>query len=196
MLESSRDAILHNGNRLASGLERRLESLQNSLDALLQGRVPVTLIGYFSALQGPAAAPTPAQPPPLAPGAASEPRMPVFTALAKAFTVKDVWREWREGFAGRPAVHELEEKWGSRWRPGNTVRVQFCRRKVIWDELLARVARGKSEDEAVAELELLCAGRGLNQLVDDLKRRRQHPPGAGARARGRRAVRGRGRRGR
>jgi hypothetical protein len=25
--------------------------------------------------------------------------------------------------AGRPAVRELEEKWESRWRPGNTVRV-------------------------------------------------------------------------
>lgn len=46
-------------------------------------------------------------------------------------TVKDAWREWREGLAGRPAVCELEDKWGSRWRPGNTVRVQFCRRKVL-----------------------------------------------------------------
>jgi hypothetical protein len=100
--------------------------------------------------------------------------MPVFTALAKAYTVKDVWREWKEGLGGQPAVQELEEKWGSRWRPGNTVRVQFCRRKVIWDELLARVARGKSEEEAVTELELLRAGRSLNQLVDNLKQRRQH----------------------
>jgi hypothetical protein len=32
------------------------------------------------------------------------------------------------------------------------VRVQFCQRKVIWDELLARTARGKNKEEAVAEL--------------------------------------------
>lgn len=38
---------------------------------------------------------------------------------------------------------------------------------------MARTARGKSEEEAVAELELLRAGRSLNQLVDDLKQRRQ-----------------------
>ncbi|KAF2185275.1 hypothetical protein K469DRAFT_576716, partial [Zopfia rhizophila CBS 207.26] len=89
-------------------------------------------------------------------------------------TVKDVWREWKEGFVGLPAVRELEERWGSRWRPGNVVRVQFCRRKVIWDELLARIARGKGEEEAVTELELLRAGRSLNQLIDELKQRRQH----------------------
>jgi hypothetical protein len=27
--------------------------------------------------------------------------------------VKDVWREWREGLAGQPAIQEPEEKWGS-----------------------------------------------------------------------------------
>jgi hypothetical protein len=58
---------------------------------------------------------------------------------------------------------------GSRWRLGNTIRVQFCRRKVIWDELQARVAHIKSEDETVAELELLRAGRGLSRLANDLR---------------------------
>jgi hypothetical protein len=93
------------------------------------------------------------------------------------YTVRDAWREWREGLAGRPAVRELEEAWGSRWRPGNAVRVQFCRRKVLWDEVMARVARGRTEEEAITELELLRAGRGLNQLVDELKHRRQRRPG-------------------
>jgi hypothetical protein len=35
--------------------------------------------------------------------------MPVVTALSKAFTVRDAWREWKEGIAGQPAVRELEE---------------------------------------------------------------------------------------
>ncbi|KAM4058578.1 centromere DNA-binding protein complex CBF3 subunit [Hirsutella rhossiliensis] len=60
----------------------------------------------------------------------------------------DVWKEWEEG-------------------------VQFCRRKVIWDELLARMASGKCKEAAVAELELLRAGRSLNRLVDELKQRRR-----------------------
>jgi hypothetical protein len=71
----------------------------------------------------------------------------------------------------------LEETWGSRWRPGNGVRVQYCCRKVIWDELLARTASGKNEEEAVAELELLRAGRSLNRLVDELKQRRRRGQG-------------------
>jgi len=74
-------------------------------------------------------------------------------------------------------VRVLEETWGSRWRPGNRVRVQFCRRKVIWDELLARTASGKSKEEAVAELELLRAGRSLNRLVDELRQRRRRGQG-------------------
>jgi hypothetical protein len=107
-----------------------------------------SLTGYFGAgpaltlvpapAPAPAVAPAPLVVPALAPapigipiasslgaGAAAGLELPVFTALARVFTVKDVWREWQEGFAGRPAVRELEEKWGSRWRPGNTIRVQF-----------------------------------------------------------------------
>jgi hypothetical protein len=176
-----------------------LESLQGSLNALLQGQVPVTFTGYFGTPHGPVPAPAPVPVPapvPTSVGAAilapstPEPGLPVFAALAKAYTVKDVWKEWKEGLAGRPAVQELEEKWGSRWRPGNTVRVQFCRRKVIWDEILARIARGKSEEEVIAELELLRAGRSLNRLVDDLKHRRQY---AQPRASEQRAIRGQGR---
>jgi len=123
-----------------------LQGPQGSLDTLLQGRVPMTLTGYFGALSVPAPAlVSTAAPGPLtmtslpftAPSAASEPGLLIFTALVKAFMVKDVWREWKEGFAGRPAIRELEEKWGNSWRPGNTVRVQFCRPKVIWNEILA-----------------------------------------------------------
>ena len=80
------------------------------------------------------------------PSAAPTPSPPVYTELAKVYTVRDAWREWREGLAGRPAVRELEEAWGSRWRPGNAVRVQFCRRKVLWDEVMARVAHNKTKE--------------------------------------------------
>jgi hypothetical protein len=197
VLESTRETVLHNSTRLANRLEVRLEGLQgqlagmqSSLSSLLQGQVPITFTGYFGVPQQALPAPVPL-PGGLAPAAALStalgsppstapvPAPPVYTELAKAYTVRDAWREWREGLAGRPAVQELEEAWGSRWRPGSTVRVQFCRRKVLWDEVLARVARGKTEEEAVVELELLRAGRSLNQLADELKHRRRHPSGPG-----------------
>ncbi|KAF5988483.1 high-osmolarity-induced transcription protein 1 [Fusarium bulbicola] len=172
VLESTRETILQNSQRLAIRLEARLEGIQDSLDALLQGKVPVTFTGHFEAGPAVSLAPAPAPEPPV-------PGMPVVAALAKVFTVRDVWKEWEEGIAGQPAVRVLEETWGSRWCPGNGIGVQFCRRKVIWDELLARTASGKSEEEAVAELELLRAGRSLNRLVHKLKQRRRRGQGQG-----------------
>ncbi|KAM4057400.1 centromere DNA-binding protein complex CBF3 subunit [Hirsutella rhossiliensis] len=179
-------AMEPNSQRLAIRLEARLDGIQGGLDALLQGKVPITFTGYFGAGSAEALAPAPAPAPSTvptlnlntAPAPAPDPEplvpgMPIVTALARVFTVGDVWKEWEEGFAGQKAVRELEETWGSRWRPGNGVRVQFCRRKVIWDELLARMASGKCKEAAVAELELLRAGRSLNRLVDELKQRRR-----------------------
>ncbi|KAM4067513.1 centromere DNA-binding protein complex CBF3 subunit [Hirsutella rhossiliensis] len=194
VIECTREALLQNSQRLAIRLEARLDGIQGGLDALLQGKVPITFTGYFGAGSAEALAlapaPAPSTVPTLnlntapAPAPAPEPLvpgMPIVTALARVFTVGDVWKEWEEGFAGQKAVRELEETWGSRWRPGNGVRVQFCRRKVIWDELLARMASGKCKEAAVAELELLRAGRSLNRLVDELKqcRRRGQDRGQG-----------------
>lgn len=145
---------------------------------MLSGKIPLTITGYLGAgpslVLGVPAAPAPA--PALAPELAlvSQPAAPpIVTSLAKVFTVEDVWREWKEGLAGRPAIQELEGQWGSRWRPGNTLRVQFCRRKVIWDAILIRIAGGRSEAEAVAEVERIRAGGSLNRLINTLKQRRQ-----------------------
>ncbi|KNB04687.1 hypothetical protein FOXG_06734 [Fusarium oxysporum f. sp. lycopersici 4287] len=118
VLESTREAVLQNSQRLAIRLEARLEGIQGGLDALLQGKVPVTFTGHFGA--GPAVslapAPAPSTAPTLnfntAPAPAPEPPvpgMPVVAALAKVFTVWDVWKEWEEGIAGQPAVRVLEE---------------------------------------------------------------------------------------
>jgi hypothetical protein len=126
VLESSREAVLQNSQRLASRLESRLTSevravqdqlrdLRGSLDVILQGQVPLKTVTYYygagpAALAAPAPAPAgmPLASAPLAhgPSAALEPpaplapSMPVITALAKAFTVRDAWREWKEGIAG------------------------------------------------------------------------------------------------
>jgi hypothetical protein len=40
----------------------------------------------------------------------TEPGLPAIIALARVYTVKDAWREWQEGLAGRPAIRELEER--------------------------------------------------------------------------------------
>jgi hypothetical protein len=45
---------------------------------------------------------------------------------------------------------------------------------MLWDEILACTARGKSVDKAVTELELLRVSRSLNSLVEELKRHREY----------------------
>lgn len=172
LVESTRNAILHSSQQLASQLTSQFASQEAKLlDTLLSGKIPLTITGHLAA--GPSLEPgAPAPAPALAP--VSQPTAPpIVASLAKVFTVEDVWREWKEGLAGQPAVQELEGKWGSRWRPGNTLRVQFCRRKVIWDAILARIAGGRSEEAAVAEVERMRAGKSLNRLVDALRQRRQ-----------------------
>ncbi|KAJ4017437.1 hypothetical protein NW758_015075 [Fusarium oxysporum] len=93
--------------RLAIRLEARLEGIQGGLDALLQSKVPVTFTGHFGAGPAVSLAPAPLTAPTLnfntAPAPALEPLvpgMPIVAALAKVFTVRDVWKEWEEGIAG------------------------------------------------------------------------------------------------
>jgi Transcriptional activator of glycolytic enzymes len=182
MVESTRNAILHNSQQLISQLSSQLASQTKLLETLLSGKIPITgyLGGNPSLVLGmpgpaPAPAPAPATGPAPAPATATQQPVapPIVTSLSKLYTVKDVWREWKEGIAGRPSIQELEEQWGSRWRPGGTIRVQFCRRKVIWDAISSRIARGKSEAEAIAEVDRIRDGQSLNRLVDILKDRRQ-----------------------
>ncbi|KAF6527928.1 hypothetical protein HZS61_008390 [Fusarium oxysporum f. sp. conglutinans] len=49
VLESRREALLQNNQRLAIRLEARLEGIQGGLDSLLQGKVPITFTGHFGA---------------------------------------------------------------------------------------------------------------------------------------------------
>ncbi|KAM4057398.1 hypothetical protein HRG_014406 [Hirsutella rhossiliensis] len=59
VIESTREALLQNSQRLAIRLEARLDGIQGGLDALLQGKVPITFTGYFGAGSAEALAPAP-----------------------------------------------------------------------------------------------------------------------------------------
>lgn len=74
---------------------------------------------------------------------------------------------------GGPALKDLEKIWGCRWRPTAAQRTAWCRRMVLYTELHRLQNNGHSADEAVAELEVLRAGRSLRKLIDELTARRQ-----------------------
>lgn len=88
-------------------------------------------------------------------------------------TVEEVWKEYREGLDGQPAVEELDSTWGSRWRPEPRGRTWYSRRKVIWDKIKEYVAEGMEEDKAVREVEKLRDGGTINKLIRMLQDERK-----------------------
>ncbi|KAI1388078.1 transcriptional activator of glycolytic enzymes-domain-containing protein [Hypoxylon trugodes] len=88
-------------------------------------------------------------------------------------TVEDVWKEYREGMDGQPAVEELDATWGSRWRPEPRGRTWYSRRKVIWDKIKEYMAEGLDEEDAVREVEKLRDGNTINKLIRMLQDERK-----------------------
>ena len=117
--------------------------------------------------------------PPSASNSESEKRAPPQYTLYAARTIHDIWREWEEGIAGGPALKDLEEQWGHRWRPTAAQKIAWCRRMVLYTELQRLRASGRSADEAVAELEALRAGRSLRKLQDQLRSQQKHQQSGG-----------------
>lgn len=92
-------------------------------------------------------------------------------------TVEEVWKEYREGIDGQPAVEELDATWGSRWRPEPRGRTWYSRRKVIWDKIKEYLTDGMGEDEAVREVEKLRDGGTINKLIRMLQDERKDKGG-------------------
>ncbi|KAI0204514.1 transcriptional activator of glycolytic enzymes-domain-containing protein [Astrocystis sublimbata] len=88
-------------------------------------------------------------------------------------TVEEVWREYREGMDGQPAVETLDATWGSRWRPEPRGRTWYSRRKVIWDKIKEFIVEGMDEDAAVQEVEKLREGGTINKLIRMLQDERK-----------------------
>jgi hypothetical protein len=92
-------------------------------------------------------------------------------------TVDFLWREWTQGFQGRPSIRDLDRQWGAHWRSG-------CRKELQWYSLrleiireIERVARVRriSEDAAMWTLhhEQTRTGSSLDQLCKRLRASRK-----------------------
>jgi hypothetical protein len=55
-----------------------------------------------------------------------------------------MWREYKEGIAGGPAVEQLEQQWQWRWRPAAAQRTAWSRRKTVLDEVERLLRSGAS----------------------------------------------------
>lgn len=95
------------------------------------------------------------------PTAASPPQYDYRTVA----TVEEVWKEYRQGMDGQPAIEKLDSIWGSRWRPEPRGRTWYSRRKVIWDKIKEYMTEGMDEEAAVQEVEKLRDGGTINKLI-------------------------------
>ncbi|KAK7943390.1 uncharacterized protein PG986_012503 [Apiospora aurea] len=114
----------------------------------------------------------PTRHPPQSPAGAPDPGPPAYDYRTVG-TVEEVWKEYREGMDGQPAIEELDATWGSRWRPEPRGRTWYSRRKVIWDKIKDFIAEGMEEDEAVKEVEKLRDGGTINKLIRMLQEERK-----------------------
>jgi Transcriptional activator of glycolytic enzymes len=179
---SSRDALLQQGARLEglvrTVLDGRLARLEGNVNCLINNQLgaaqqlaeQLQLIGIGATQQ--AAIQGTLQPVALQPAAAIEPMLgaaspPAYTFI-NAQTVTDVWREYKEGIAGGPAVEQLEQQWQARWRPKRAQRTAWCRRKVIISEVVRLIEAGLTPADAVAELEARRGSTSLRSFQDSL----------------------------
>ena len=88
------------------------------------------------------------QPPPFNPALPP----PAYRMSRMIQSVHDLYQEWAYGLGSGPAVQALEEAYGARWRPMQSERVFFSRRKLILDEIRRR--QGDSEDPRPATEQL------------------------------------------
>ncbi|KAI0417862.1 transcriptional activator of glycolytic enzymes-domain-containing protein [Xylaria grammica] len=127
---------------------------------------------------------TPRVPPPTSPSQTIVPRSSVSISTPTpagppqydyrtVATVEEVWKEYREGMGGQPAIEKLDSQWGSRWRPEPRGRTWYSRRKVIWDKIREFINDGMDEDAAVQEVEKLREGGTINKLIRMLQDERK-----------------------
>jgi hypothetical protein len=80
---------------------------------------------------------------------------PEYKLSRRIITMHELWKEYTVGLSSGPAVSDLENNWGTRWRQNGTESRYFNRRNVIYKEVARMVADGdvNTVDEAVAALE-------------------------------------------
>lgn len=81
--------------------------------------------------------------------------VPVFTFDKTITSVKDAWKEYCKGVNGGPAVKDLENRYGAKWRSVNATKKFYSRRKILYRAIEVGVSRGSTEVECIQRLETI-----------------------------------------
>lgn len=89
--------------------------------------------------------------------------------MSSAETVTDLWQEYKYGLNAGPSLEYLEQTWGTQWRSGKGLSGRkFNRRWHILKRVLACIAGGAVESEAIRTAELDRGKRTLNKYAEDI----------------------------
>jgi hypothetical protein len=83
-----------------------------------------------------------------------------------------LWRAWKEGIGGQPAVEALEESWGKGWRREGKVKRWFSARKPLIEKVDGWISRGCLVEAAVELVEQERGGRSLDKFYKDYVRQK------------------------
>jgi hypothetical protein len=103
---------------------------------------------------------------------------PSYRLSRQVVTIPDLWREWTVGLGGLPSVAALDSAYGSRWRSPSE-RQYYSMRKVIIDEIMARVGNSLDDQEAIEvaveaiELERVRGKASLDKFIKIIKEGRK-----------------------
>ena len=67
--------------------------------------------------------------------------------------VNELWQEYKYGIDGNPSLESLLEKYGTSWITSRASKIRYTYRKQVFDFILKEIASGKSENEAVNDLD-------------------------------------------
>ena len=94
------------------------------------------------------------------------PQPPVFQILA-LHTIGDLWKAWKEGLGGQPAVEALEETWGKDWRREGRVGRWFSAQRPLIEKVCRWILRSCSAEAAVELVEHEQGSCSLNKFYKD-----------------------------
>jgi hypothetical protein len=101
----------------------------------------------------------------------SSTRPPSFRPLA-LHTIEDLWKAWREGMGGQPAVETLEKDWGKDWRREAKLGRWFSSRRPLIEKVYGRISQGCSTEAAVELVERERGSRSLDKFYKDYVRQK------------------------
>ena len=93
------------------------------------------------------------------------PIKPIYQLSRNLKTVANVWEEYKNGLNGGPSVESIVQQYGTTWLNTDTERKYYRYRKKIYDYILNAVGSGKSEKDAVNELEEFRIAKGWSIYV-------------------------------